>query len=93
MGWCNDGKSKDYNKLINLPFNYSYEELFRKDNIYDIVLVINYNTKKIIKNRGSAIFIHLTNNYKPTKGCVALSLNDLQILLKIIKKKSKIKIS
>ena len=93
MGWCDDPNNANYNRKIKLNKKNKGEKFYRMDEIYDIILVINYNTKKIIKNRGSAIFIHLTNNYKPTKGCVALSLNDLQILLKIIKKKSKIKIS
>tara|TARA_B100000989_G_scaffold293367_1_gene270665 strand:+ start:557 stop:1048 length:492 start_codon:yes stop_codon:yes gene_type:complete len=93
MGWCDDPSNSNYNRKIKLNKKNKGEKFYRMDNIYDIVLVVNYNTKKIIKNRGSAIFIHLTNNYKPTEGCIALSLNDIQILLKIIKKKSKIKIS
>ena len=92
MGWCDDPNNTHYNKKIRLNKKNKGEKFYRKDKIYDIVLVINYNTKKIIKKKGSAIFIHVTNNYRPTKGCVALSLNDLQILLKIIKKKSKIKL-
>ena len=92
MGWCDDPKSKNYNKLIKLPFAYNFEKLFRKDNTYDILITIEYNTKKIQKFKGSAIFIHLTKNYKPTKGCIALKKKDLLILLKIIDKKSKIKI-
>jgi len=92
MGWCDDPKSKDYNKLIKLPYAYSFEKLFRKDNTYDILIVIEYNTYKTKPFKGSAIFIHLTKNYGPTKGCIALKKNDLLILLKIINKKSKIKI-
>ena len=79
--------------LLELQKKIKAEKLYRKDNIYDIIIVINYNTRRIIRNKGSAIFIHVTNNYKPTKGCLALSLNDIEILLKIIKKNSKIKIS
>ena len=93
MGWCDDPSNAHYNKKIKLNKKIKAEKLYRKDKIYDIVVVINYNTQKTIKKRGSAIFIHVTNNYKPTKGCIALSLNDLKILLKIIKKNSKIKIS
>ena len=93
MGWCDDPHHISYNKQIKLNKKIKAEKMYRKDKIYDIVLLINYNTKKIIKNKGSAIFIHLTKNYKPTKGCIALSLNDIEILLKIIKKNSKIKIS
>ena len=66
--------------------------MWRKDRIYDLLIPIHYNTKPIIKNKGSAIFIHLTKNYKKTVGCVALSKKDFLILLKIIKKNTKIKI-
>ena len=93
MGWCDDVNNIYYNKKIELNKKNKGEKFYRRDKIYDIILVINYNTKKIIKKKGSAIFIHVTNNYRPTKGCIALSLNDLEILLKIIKKNSKIKIS
>ena len=93
MGWCDDPNNTHYNKKIKLSKKIKAERFYRKDKIYDIILVINYNTHRIIKNKGSAIFIHVTNNYKPTKGCIALSFNDLEILLKIIKKNSKINIS
>ncbi len=84
MGWCDDPKSKDYNKLIKLPTNYSYEKLYRRENIYDLILVLNFNMRPIVKKKGSAIFIHIAKkNYKRTEGCVAI--NKIQ-LLKIIKK-------
>ena len=92
MGWCDDPNNINYNKEIKLNKKIKAEKLFRKDKIYDIIIVINYNTQRIVRNKGSAIFIHVTNNYKPTKGCIALSLNDIKILLKMIKKNSKIKI-
>ena len=84
IGWCDDPKSKDYNKLIKLPTNYNYEKLYRKENTYDLVLVLNFNMKPIVKKKGSAIFIHIAKkNYKKTEGCVAI--NKIQ-LLKIVKK-------
>ena len=92
MGWCDDAYSKNYNKEIVLNKKNKGEKLFRKDNTYDILIVIEYNTNKAKPFKGSAIFIHLTKNYVPTKGCIALKKNDLLILLKIINKKSKIKI-
>ena len=93
MGWCDDPKSKNYNKLINLPFNYSYEKLFKKENAYDIILVLNYNMRPIKKNKGSAIFIHIAKkNYKKTEGCVAIKKSDLLKILKKIKKNTKVKI-
>ena len=92
MGWCDDPYNKNYNKEIILNKKNKGEKLFRKDNVYDILIVIEYNTKKTQPFKGSAIFIHLTKNYSQTKGCIALKKNDLLILLKIIDRKSKIKI-
>ena len=92
MGWCDDPYNKNYNKEIVLNKKNKGEILFRKDNAYDVLIVIEYNTNKTKPFKGSAIFIHLTKNYDPTKGCIALKKNDLLILLKIINKNSKIKI-
>ena len=93
MGWCNDPRSKKYNKIIKLPFNYNFEKLYRKDNIYDVVLVLNYNMNPVRKNKGSAIFIHVAkNNYKSTEGCVAIKKIELLKILKEVKKNTKIKI-
>ena len=93
MGWCDDTDSKFYNKQIKLPSIFSHEKLYRKDDIYDLVVVLNYNFKPVIKNKGSAIFIHVTNKYKPTRGCIALKKCDLIKLLSLIKKNTKIKIN
>ena len=93
MGWCDDVNNKNYNKLIKLPSSFSHEKLFRKDNIYDLIIPINYNTKKIVKGKGSAIFLHVAKkNYEPTRGCIALKKKDLILLLKNIDNK-KIKIN
>lgn len=93
MGWCDDPKSKNYNKQIKIPTRFSYEGLYRNDKIYDIVLVLNYNINPTIKNKGSAIFIHIAkNNYSKTKGCIALKKNNLIKLLSYIKSLEKIKI-
>ena len=92
MGWCDDVKSKNYNKLIKVNNKIGHEKLFQKKTNYDVLIPIEYNTKKTKKNKGSAIFIHLTKNYKKTLGCIALKKNDLLILLKLINKKTKIQI-
>jgi L,D-peptidoglycan transpeptidase YkuD (ErfK/YbiS/YcfS/YnhG family) len=93
MGWCDDPNSKYYNKLIKLPFNYKFEKLFRKDNIYDILFVLNYNMNPIIKNKGSAIFVHLAKkNYSSTQGCIAIKKIDMFKLIKDIKKNTTVKI-
>ena len=93
MGWCDDSSSKNYNKLIRLPAKYNHEKLYKSDNSYDIILVLNFNMHPIIKNKGSAIFIHIAkNNYSPTKGCIAVKKGDLLNLLKKISFKTKVKI-
>tara|TARA_B100001059_G_C17550525_1_gene435026 strand:- start:73 stop:564 length:492 start_codon:yes stop_codon:yes gene_type:complete len=93
MGWCDDVFHKKYNKLIKINKKIKFEKMWRKDQIYDLLIPIHYNTKKIVKNKGSAIFIHLSKNYKKTLGCIALKKQDLLILLKLIKKGTKIKIN
>ena len=91
MGWCDDPNSKDYNQLINLPTKYTYEKLYRKDNVYDLLIVLDYNIMPTIKNKGSAIFIHVARkNYKKTSGCIALKKNHLTKLIKAIKKGTKV---
>ncbi len=95
MGWCDDPNSKFYNKLIKIKkrIKIRYEKLFRKDNKYDLFILIKYNYKNVIKFKGSAIFLHLTKNYLSTKGCVAMSKKDFLILAKLVNKKTKIKIN
>ena len=92
MGWCDDLKSKKYNKLIRVPNRIKHEKLFRKDFNYDLMIPIKYNMTQTKKNKGSAIFLHLTKNYKKTLGCIALKENDFIILVKLLDKKSRIKI-
>ena len=92
MGWCNDIKNKKYNKLIKISNSTRHEKMFRKDYKYDYIIPINYNTKNTKIGKGSAIFIHLSKTYKQTAGCVAMKKKDLLILLKLINRKTKIKI-
>ena len=93
MGWCNDIKfPKNYNKLITLKRKPKCEKLCRNDYKYNLLIPIKYNFYKPIIGRGSCIFIHLTKDYKPTAGCIALKEKDFLIMLKIIRKNSKIKI-
>ena len=92
MAWCDDPNNKFYNKLT-FTNDKSKEKLYRKDNLYNIIVVINYNIKPIIKNKGSAIFIHLARkNYSGTMGCIGLKKKDLLDILKTVKKLTKIKI-
>ena len=93
MGWCNDPNSKKYNSLIKINEKFSHEKLYRRDNKYDIFVVVDYNFKNPVPFKGSAIFLHLTKNFRKTAGCIVLNKNDLLILLRLIDKRTKIKIS
>jgi L,D-peptidoglycan transpeptidase YkuD (ErfK/YbiS/YcfS/YnhG family) len=94
IGWCDDPNSEKYNQLINLPTKYNYEKFYRKDNVYDLILVLNYNMSPVIKKKGSAIFIHIAKrNYQSTQGCIALKKNNLMKLISKINKNIKIKIN
>jgi len=93
MGWCNDASfPKKYNKLFKIQKNIAHEKLNRKDYKYDFLIPIKYNFKKPITGLGSCIFIHLTKDYKPTAGCIALKEKDFLIMARLIKKNSKIRI-
>ena len=86
MAWCDDPNHKKYNEEIKI-LNKNYKEhLYRKDNKYDYIISINHNEKKI-PGKGSAVFIHLTKNYKTTAGCIALKKKRFfNIVLKLIDK-------
>ena len=91
MAWCDDPNHRNYNEEIKTYNKKFKENLYRKDHKYDYVISISHNEQKI-PYKGSAVFIHLTNNYKPTAGCIALKKKDFEILLKLINKKTRIKI-
>jgi len=93
MGWCDDIYApKKYNKRIKIEKKIKHEKLKRKDYKYDLLIPIKYNFKRPISGLGSCIFIHLTKDYRPTAGCIALKKKDFLIMLKLINKNSKIKI-
>jgi len=93
-GWCDDANSPEYNTFIKLPFSGSHEELWRADDIYDLIIVVGYNDDPVEKNKGSAIFIHIAREgYKPTAGCIALKKEDLLEILPSLTPDTSIKIA
>ena len=91
MGWCDDPASASYNNLIKFPFKKSAEKLFLKKKNYDLVLVINFNRKPVVKNKGSAIFLHLADKkFNATNGCIAIKKKDFIKILPLINKKTKL---
>jgi len=94
MGWCDDiNNPKNYNKLIQINKKIKHEKLYRNDQIYDLIIPIKYNFKKREIRKGSCIFIHITKDFRPTAGCIAIKKKDFIILLKLINSKTKISIS
>ena len=91
MGWCNDIRSKKYNREISFPFRYKSEKLYRSDKVYDIFINIKYNYSPTYKGKGSAIFLHLANKkYKTTKGCIAIQKKDFLKILPLVNNNTKI---
>ena len=91
MGWSNDLRyPAKYNRLIDISENIKHEKLKRWDYKYDLFIPIKYNFKKPVVGIGSAIFIHLTKDYKPTAGCISICKKDFLIMIKLINKNTKI---
>ena len=77
-GWCDDPREADYNRMIRLPHDGHYEELWRQDGVYDVIAVLGWNDAPVQRGRGSAIFLHVARpDYAPTEGCIALAMADL----------------
>jgi L,D-peptidoglycan transpeptidase YkuD (ErfK/YbiS/YcfS/YnhG family) len=82
QAWCDDPASPLYNRPVVSPFSRSHEKLWRDDDLYDIVIILDYNISPRRKGRGSAIFLHCARpGFAPTEGCVALAYDDLRRLL------------
>lgn len=91
LGWCDDSKHPDYNRPVTLPFEASHEEMWRDDDLYDLVIELNHNADPVVPGKGSAVFIHVAReNYSPTAGCIALKKEDLLELLKHVGEHTKI---
>lgn len=81
-GWCDAGADRNYNRPVELPYPASCEQMWRSDDVYDIVVVLSHNTRPRKRGAGSAIFMHIARpGYSPTEGCIALSRRDLLAVL------------
>lgn len=81
-GWCDAAADRNYNRRVRLPYAASAERMWRDDDLYDAVLVLDYNIRPRIRGAGSAIFLHIARaGYLPTEGCVAISKHDMRLLL------------
>jgi L,D-peptidoglycan transpeptidase YkuD (ErfK/YbiS/YcfS/YnhG family) len=90
-GWSDSPSDRNYNRKVRLPYGASAEHLWREDGLYDLVAVLGYNDMPRIRNRGSAIFMHIArSDFRPTEGCVALRGRDLRRLISRLPKQSDI---
>lgn len=81
-GWCDDPGDINYNNRVSLPYPASAERLWREDGIYDLIVPLGYNDAPIVPGAGSAIFLHVARpDHAPTAGCVALTRDDLLVVL------------
>ena len=93
-GWVDDPKDPNYNRPVTLPYPARHEEMWRADGLYDIVIVIGYNTGPVVPGAGSAIFLHVARpDMAPTEGCIAVERSVLVRLLPMLEPGSKITIA
>ncbi|MBS0236971.1 MAG: L,D-transpeptidase family protein [Proteobacteria bacterium] len=93
-GWCDSPLDRNYNRPVKLPYRASAEHLWRADGLYDVVVVLGYNDVPRVRNRGSAVFMHIARgDLKPTEGCVALRAKDLRQLLSMLPRDCEVVVS
>ncbi len=89
MGWADDKNAPQYNTMIEFPYSYSAEKMYRDDDVYDVIVEIGYNDSPPIAGRGSAIFFHIARaDYTGTEGCVAVKLEHMLQILPLLTKGS-----
>lgn len=93
-GWCDAPGDRNYNRAVRLPYRASHERMWRDDRLYDLVVVLDHNTRPRMRGAGSAIFMHVArSNYAPTEGCIAVSPGDLRRVLGIARRGTRIVIT
>lgn len=93
-GWCDAVGDRNYNRHVRHPYPASAEKLWRSDGVYDVIVVLDHNTRPRVRGAGSAIFIHLARpHFLPTEGCIALTRRDLLLVLAILGRGSRIAVA
>ena len=92
--WVDDPADANYNRLVSLPYRARTEPMWRRDEIYDVVVVISYNMNPVVPGAGSAIFLHIARpDFSDTSGCIAVQREVLIDLLPLLGPSSRITIS
>jgi L,D-peptidoglycan transpeptidase YkuD (ErfK/YbiS/YcfS/YnhG family) len=91
--WCDEPRHALYNRPVSAPFRPSHEKMRRDDGLYDVCLVMDWNLRVRKRYGGSAIFFHLAKpGYKPTEGCVAVSLPAMKRLMRFMRRGTVVKV-
>lgn len=92
-GWCDAPGDRNYNRPVKLPYPASHETMERKDRLYDVCLVSDWNMRPAIRNRGSAIFFHIARpGFPPTEGCIAVAPLAMARILPLIGPQTRIRV-
>jgi len=84
-GWCDAPLDPAYNRPVKLPYRSSAEALWRDDHLYDLLVVVGFNDAPVVPGAGSAIFLHVARpDYGSTNGCVAIAIDDLRQLVRVL---------
>jgi L,D-peptidoglycan transpeptidase YkuD (ErfK/YbiS/YcfS/YnhG family) len=79
--WSEDPADRRYNRPFCRSANEPGDRLWRDDNLYDVIIEIDHNTRPRVAGRGSAVFIHVARpGFSPTAGCVGLRPRELRLL-------------
>lgn len=90
-GWCDQPGERNYNRAVRLPYPASTETMWRDDGLYDLVIVLDHNTRPRVQGRGSAIFLHCARTgFAPTAGCIAFREADLRLLLRHMRRGARV---
>jgi L,D-peptidoglycan transpeptidase YkuD (ErfK/YbiS/YcfS/YnhG family) len=93
-GWVDDPADANYNRPVSLPYTASAEQMWREDDLYDLLVVIGYNMGPVVPGAGSAIFLHIARpDFAPTAGCLAVKREVLFAVLPLLGPGSQIVIS
>lgn len=92
-GWSDDPADPAYNRPVHLPHKFSAEKLQRNDSLYDIIVTLGHNDAPPVPARGSAIFLHVWNEGRPTEGCVAIERDAMDRILPLFRPGDRLDIS
>jgi L,D-peptidoglycan transpeptidase YkuD (ErfK/YbiS/YcfS/YnhG family) len=90
-GWCDAPRDRNYNRAVRHPYPASAERLWRKDCLYDLIVVLGHNDWPRVRGRGSAVFLHIAHDdFRPTQGCIAVRAPDLRRIIARLSRRAQV---